>query len=269
MHELLLHGSIPTTRHTQVLSILAGIAAMQPQPFHERHLIYRPTRPIVRASMQVGGSQAVQSRQSNPMQAVQGAMQGDLFYLHLVEDLVGKSDGGRDMEIDREEIRMDEAAMMDGEGEQNPTSTALPSSSTSKNTTKSAKWTLQFRDIPEAGNRRPVTSRLMADVPITSGDAAGFMVALEYTLTHNSTSILIFQPIKPPSPSEGGSSATTTTEPLDPQTYILQLSVRVADGSKPVLMERGVKELMGMKELLKGVVDVDVVERATLDTRVR
>ncbi len=34
-------------------------------------------------------------------------------------------------------------------------------------------------------------------------------------------------------------------------------------------MERGVKELMGIKELLKGVVEVDAVERGILDTRVR
>ncbi|KAL8810315.1 MAG: hypothetical protein Q9223_007781, partial [Gallowayella weberi] len=96
MHELLLHGSIPTSRQRQVLSILAGIAAMQPQPFHERHLIYKPTRPVSRAATQVGGTQAVQSKQNNSMQAMQGAMQGDLFYLHLVEDLTGKMDGDVD-----------------------------------------------------------------------------------------------------------------------------------------------------------------------------
>lgn len=43
------------------------------------------------------------------------------------------------------------------------------------------KWTLQFRDIPEAGNRRPVTLRLMADTPITAGDPMAFMKAMEYT----------------------------------------------------------------------------------------
>ncbi|KAL8849948.1 MAG: hypothetical protein Q9221_005054 [Calogaya cf. arnoldii] len=176
MHELLLHGAVPTNRHNQVLSILAGIAAMQPQPFHERRLIYKPTRPITRPLMQVGGSQAVQSKQGNPMQAIQGAIQGDLFYLHLVEDLAagGKVEGA--MERNRAEAEVGEGEMMDsGDGgdEPNPPSTTLLS--------KQPNWTLQFRDIPEAGNRRPVTTRLIADVPITAGNAETFMSSLEYT----------------------------------------------------------------------------------------
>ena len=118
MHELLLHGTVPTTRHSQVLSILAGIAAMQPQPFHERRLIYKPTRPIARPSVQVGGSQAVQSKQANPMQTVQGAIQGDLFYLHLAEDLVTESNGKGDMERKGGGVEVGEEEMMDsGDGE--------------------------------------------------------------------------------------------------------------------------------------------------------
>ncbi|KAH0141667.1 hypothetical protein KCU86_g23856, partial [Aureobasidium melanogenum] len=44
MHELLLYGQVPLERHDQVLKILAGVAAMQPQTLFERHLIYRPMR---------------------------------------------------------------------------------------------------------------------------------------------------------------------------------------------------------------------------------
>jgi mediator of RNA polymerase II transcription subunit 18 len=44
MHEFLLYGQVPVERHEQVLKILAGVAAMQPQPLFERHLIYRPLR---------------------------------------------------------------------------------------------------------------------------------------------------------------------------------------------------------------------------------
>lgn len=111
MHELLLHASVPTARHLQVLSILAGVAAMQPQPFHERHLIYKPTRPPTKAVVQIGGSQAVQQ---NPAQKAKAGTQEDLFYLHLVEDLVedaeerGMSNGG---------AVMDEVDGLSGEGE--------------------------------------------------------------------------------------------------------------------------------------------------------
>ena len=44
-------------------------------------------------------------------------------------------------------------------------------------------WTLQYRDLPEVvqPGRRQITSRLMADIPITSGDPIQFMKALDYT----------------------------------------------------------------------------------------
>lgn len=45
MHELLLYGQVPLASHEQVLKIIAGVAAMQPQRIYERQLIYRPLRP--------------------------------------------------------------------------------------------------------------------------------------------------------------------------------------------------------------------------------
>lgn len=144
-----------------------------------------------------------------------------------------------------------------------------PKSSTSNRT-------LQFCDIPEAGNRRPVTSRLMADIPIKRGDVDAFMSAMEYTqvsihhlrghrFAHNSISLLFFQPFLP--------SSDPVTPPtliaLDPGSYILQASLRVADGTKPDQMARGVKELMALKEMLKGSVELEMVDRMALDTRVR
>ena len=42
------------------------------------------------------------------------------------------------------------------------------------------KWSIQFRDIPEVVRQRPVTSRLVADVPIGDGDPAAFMEGLDY-----------------------------------------------------------------------------------------
>ena len=56
-----------------------------------------------------------------------------------------------------------------------------------KNTTPaegdSQTWTLQYRDLPEVvqPGRRQITSRLMADIPITSGDPMQFIKALDYT----------------------------------------------------------------------------------------
>ena len=51
------------------------------------------------------------------------------------------------------------------------------------------KWTLQFRDLPEVARQRPVTSRLIADTPIISGNPVHFMSALDYTCVHPSLSV--------------------------------------------------------------------------------
>ncbi|KAI9708021.1 MAG: Mediator of RNA polymerase II transcription subunit 18 [Bogoriella megaspora] len=62
MQELLLYGQVPASRHSQVLNILAGIAAMQPRRVVERHLLYKPNIPGQRA--QVGGSQSINQKKS-------------------------------------------------------------------------------------------------------------------------------------------------------------------------------------------------------------
>lgn len=85
MHELLLFGQVPSSRHEQVLSILAGIAAMQPQPFLEKRLVFKPAKlpPGPRPS-HAGAVQGVPNQQ---IQAIQAQTQGDNFYLQLVGDV--------------------------------------------------------------------------------------------------------------------------------------------------------------------------------------
>lgn len=85
MHELLLFGQIPASRHNQVLNIFAGIAAMQPQSVLEKHLVFKPNRePASVRPVQVG---AVQDVQKSQVQALQAQTQGDLFYLKLVRNV--------------------------------------------------------------------------------------------------------------------------------------------------------------------------------------
>ena len=43
-----------------------------------------------------------------------------------------------------------------------------------------AKWSIQFRDLPEVVQKRPVTSRLVADVPIVDSDPIAAMAGLGY-----------------------------------------------------------------------------------------
>lgn len=49
------------------------------------------------------------------MQAVQGAMQGDLFYLHIVEDLAGKAEKG-DEAIEEEQNTDGDVVMGEEDG---------------------------------------------------------------------------------------------------------------------------------------------------------
>ncbi|KAI9764669.1 MAG: Mediator of RNA polymerase II transcription subunit 18, partial [Candelina submexicana] len=84
MHELLLFAQVPTSRHDQLLKIIAGIAAMQPQRVLERHLIFKPSRKPGPGGRKAGGSQGVQSSQ---MQALQGQMHGEMFYMQLVGEM--------------------------------------------------------------------------------------------------------------------------------------------------------------------------------------
>ncbi|KAL8737583.1 MAG: hypothetical protein Q9190_008102, partial [Brigantiaea leucoxantha] len=260
MHELSLLTSIPSTRHTQLLHILTGIAAMQPQPFNEKHTVFKPTRPAAssRVPLQVGGSQAVRGgRDMKVLGGVQG--QGELFYLHLVGDLTSAESQEKPSEVAMNgDIVMSEVE--DGLGDRemrNSTSMDPISSNEHVDHSTAATWILQFRDIPEAGNRRPVTSRLMADIPITSGDPFALMKAMEYTpvsthtlrghrWTHGFISLLLFQPLVQPSGSKDQDLA-----PLDPSgAYLLTASVKVQDGNKPEQMSRGVAELMNLKKML-------------------
>ena len=57
---------------------------------------------------------------------------------------------------------------------------------------------------------------------------------------------------------------------FDPSgTYILQASVRVIDGAKPELVTAATKELLAAQAELKGVVGLRVVDRLSLDTRIK
>lgn len=85
MHELLLFGQIPSSRHNQLLNILAGLAAMQPQPLIEKHLVFKPNRKLTSAEdLPIGAAQEVSKSQLKPLQA---QAQGDLFYMQLLAEV--------------------------------------------------------------------------------------------------------------------------------------------------------------------------------------
>ena len=181
MHELLLFGQVPSSRHDQVLKILAGIAAMQPQQIAARHLLFKPTRPSSARANQNSSSTGVQSSQA---QALQAQMQGDLFYMQLVGDVkenYQKTVPASDIATEISGIT-NLGDRVDTDSSQQPTSNGNShyKMAQSDPTLPQQNWSLEFRDLPEVPGRRPVTSRLMASVNITDGDPIIFMDALGY-----------------------------------------------------------------------------------------
>ncbi|KAK4694665.1 hypothetical protein P7C71_g2957, partial [Lecanoromycetidae sp. Uapishka_2] len=267
MHELLLFGQIPSSRHDQVLNILASVAAMQPVPILEKHLVFKPNK----IPGSAGPAQAVNGQDAQK-RALQAQTQGELFYMQLVADVSERpaeaSQGDADVDMDQHE--------------QDIPGTASTDATLGDNSTLPERWTLQFRDIPEVSRQRPVTSRLMSDVPITSGDPMKFMSALDYShtssyllkghrFTHLSTNILLYRLLVPPTrSSQAPPLEISRPQLLDPSgTYMLQAVVRVQDGSKVETMTKGMNELLSLKETLKGVVEMEMGDRLALDTRVR
>ena len=181
MHELLLFAQVPPSRHSQLLAILAGISAMQPQPILERHLIFKPKRrdtKSTRASAKPGGP-------GSQAQTLQAQMQGDLFYLQLVGKVpVDSSSAPSEALAKVEDVAMGESTS-EGDTENNTNSTSDPSLANSAPTQNidfsTHPWTIEFRDLPEVPGRRPVTSRLMASIAITDGDPMRVIEALGYT----------------------------------------------------------------------------------------
>lgn len=152
MHELLLYGQVPATRHEQVLKILAGVAAMQPRRALERHIVYKPTRepeePGAHLSRR-GGTQNVAA--ARPAKQIGPK---DLFYSQLVQKL-SEGDFGR------------------GDGPHQPAGSLL---SAQTQDGQEPLWALEFRDLPDTGDRG-VSIRASASVDLTSGDPHAWMVA--------------------------------------------------------------------------------------------
>ena len=311
MHELILFGQVPSVRHDQLLQILAGIAGMQPQRVIERHLIFKPSRSPTQRGGQVGGSQGIQAAQ---IQALQGQLHGDLFFLQLVGDVSAGSSETVDTAADPKDVVMSDGEKH-GSGEEKLVSNGISYSDKTRATSQTPQqtWSLYFRDLPEVAGRRPVTSRLMADIPITSGNALFFMEALgyqyvnsllnltqpnrlhphkpipplihlsyttEYVLSghqfiHGNLILLLHHHLRVPTTPSSLSPqdrvpAINTLQPLDPSgTYLLQASIRVQDGNKPESMSMGINELKAFKDLMKGVVEMEVGDRLALDSRAR
>ena len=101
-----------------------------------------------------------------------------------------------------------------------------------------------------------------------------------HRLTHSSILLQLFRPLTFPSSPEADKDSSQTSlalqnllksaNPLDASgAYILQASLRVYDAQKVDRMQQGTTELLNLKEMLKGAVDLEMADRLGMDTRVR
>jgi mediator of RNA polymerase II transcription subunit 18 len=176
MHELLLFGQVPPQRHDQVLKILAGIAAMQPHMLVERHLIFKPRRPIVTKEGPKPGQSLSQ------VQALQKQLQGDLFYMQLVGNMSNLTNSKliNSSANTQEDVPMGGVQSQESNGDGvNGASSNKPDEKATEGMFKACPWSIEFRDIPEP-SKRPVTSRLMASIPVIDGDSLRAIEAMGY-----------------------------------------------------------------------------------------
>jgi mediator of RNA polymerase II transcription subunit 18 len=302
MYEYALFGQVAQSRQTQLLQILAGVSAMPPVKVQERHLIFKPTKPAIRAVAQVGGSQAIQDTAKLAARQAQ-ATSTDVYYMRLVEHLKDDPVDGdavieeekHDLGIDSEDVNMKDG--LDGDSAKHNINTSTGKTS----------WKMIFYDVPEPG-KRPVTTRNMTVTQIEGGDAIGFMEGLGYTFvpqsechvfieqnlmqftrfvtqfmqyghsfTHHNLALTLTRTLLMPDTITAQArldSANLTPmsdlKSLDPSgAYTLQASVCVLDASKPEVVSRATSEVLQFKETMRGVVDMRVVERLALDTRVK
>jgi len=151
MHELKLHGQVTFARYEQVLSILAGVAAMQPQRIYERCIIYKPLREPEEPGSNLGrrgGTQSVAQKQAKQAAPV------TLYYTKLVQRL-SEDDFGIEGSLPQEGGKTLSADVQDGE---------------------EPAWSFVFNDIPDTGDRG-VSIRFTHTTDLLSGDPHAFMIA--------------------------------------------------------------------------------------------
>ena len=177
MHELLLYGQVSLPQHDRMLKILAGIAAMQPRVLIERHLVYKPRNRVTIADK----TNVKPGAPASQIQALQAQMRGDVFYLQLVGNMSSESPT---ISMGQGEDKVMAVALpqngSDGAvKEAVPTTESLVSPEPTTDFIKH-QWSIEFRDLPDVPGRRPVTSRLMASVPVAGGDPRHVMDSLGY-----------------------------------------------------------------------------------------
>jgi mediator of RNA polymerase II transcription subunit 18, fungi type len=167
MHELLLFASVPVHLHHGLLDELAGLTLMPPRHCIERRLIFKAYRKPGLVTARVGASQDLQ--QSGDLQRVNKLLNGGMFYTQVVGPVSESHFGAA-----KASARHPDTAMA-GMDQTKPSARKVHRYDYDRQP-----WRLEFRDIPEAGTRSAVTTRVMASAALPRGDVVPSMNAWGY-----------------------------------------------------------------------------------------
>ena len=275
MQEMLLFGQVPNAHQPTVRQQLSGIARMQPQPAVQRHVLFRPIQTTIHTlpPPKAGASNS----QQQEAQKLRLLLNAPLSYIQLVGVPPNKN-----------------TSLVD-EGQKSVSKT-IPTSSTEQTQDQAPGlvWTIEFRDIPEAGKaatslRGMSRTRLQEGDPFDMLHKLGYQYHSQYVLAGDNfydqdTTLFLHQALafppqsQPPAQNQNQNitfaSVNTVPDvskltPVDPAGgYILQASIEIADAGSSELKDRATQQLLAMKEILRPSVLLDPGDRLALDTRV-
>ncbi|KAI4742427.1 hypothetical protein E4T50_07172 [Aureobasidium sp. EXF-12298] len=246
MHELLLYGQVPLERHDQVLKILAGVAAMQPQTLFERHLIYRPMR-------------SAQDNKPNKKFPNKPIKPQTLTFQHLVRQL------------DQFEFGTDSPVLLESENNESSSQPAHTWRIKTQETPEPETKTLVLRQATDMAIDKDQLRKFLD--PANNGFVSEFFIE-GHRFVHKDMVLTLFRVLRSSDvPQQSPLTALPTLDSLKPLdvsgAFVLEACVRIDDRTKPNLVSTASDELSAFRDLMKGSVDMKVPERLALDTRVR
>ncbi|KAJ5774569.1 hypothetical protein N7457_009465 [Penicillium paradoxum] len=270
MHEQSLFASVPVHQHHELLQQLAGLTAMQPRHCLERRLIFKAYRKPGLA----GRTGASQDLQQGDLQRLNKMLNGNMYYTQVVGPVSEKDFGST--------VPGDSDTQMAGVDDSKPDGASLSSTYNYER----QPWKLEFRDIPEAGTRSAVTSRLMSSATLPRGDivqamnAWGYNFITEYLVegdmfVHNDIAIFLHRVLHYPGADEMTSPRQQLPALKDMTlfeksgSYVLQAFIIVQDGSNQETMKTASQHLFGLREQLRSAVLLEQADRLSLDTRAK
>jgi len=263
MHELSLYGQIPKDDHHQMLQQLAGLTRTQPQDATEIHLVFKPRQPPGLDLVQSIGGSNLASQQQQDMLRFKGMLNGGLYYMQLVGEVV-----------------LDKKAKSTENGDEE----MLNGSSGPKSGKPAVRWMLEFKDTPDAG-KQSVSSRMVSRTPMEGNltkfsDNFGFDYVSRYVVVgsrfyDNDTTLFVNKVLRLPQVAADEATSDlsflTNIDELPDYDgsggYMVQASIDVVDGSNTELKERATRQLSAFKEALKQAVELTPGDRLALDTR--